>query len=205
MGPLQLTREVARLRLAFDAHNRFEEQLLRPVLLATDSFGAGETGFSVLVAASGVGIIAGSLLVSRGGPAASMKRMFVISIALQGAAFAAAGVTPAFFLAATAFLLAGFANGIEIASSRVLIQTSVPDELLGRVFGVDNALVSAAFATAFVAGGALVAAFGPRALITGAGVATLGVFVLALWSLRRAWPETAPAAPQATPAPAPAG
>jgi hypothetical protein len=39
MGPMQLTREVARLRLAFDAHNRFEEQLLRPVLLGTDSFG----------------------------------------------------------------------------------------------------------------------------------------------------------------------
>jgi hypothetical protein len=39
MGPMQLTREVARLRLAFDAHNRFEEQLLRPALLATDAFG----------------------------------------------------------------------------------------------------------------------------------------------------------------------
>jgi hypothetical protein len=39
MGPLQLTREVARLRLAFDAHNRFEEQLLRPVLLDADAFG----------------------------------------------------------------------------------------------------------------------------------------------------------------------
>lgn len=39
MGPTQLTREVARLRLAFDAHNRFEEQLLRPVLLGTDAFG----------------------------------------------------------------------------------------------------------------------------------------------------------------------
>jgi len=33
-GPLQLTREVARLRLAFDAHNKFEEEMLRPVLLA---------------------------------------------------------------------------------------------------------------------------------------------------------------------------
>jgi hypothetical protein len=33
-GPLQLTREVTRLRLAFDAHNRFEEELLRPLLLA---------------------------------------------------------------------------------------------------------------------------------------------------------------------------
>ena len=31
--------EVARLRIAFDAHNRFEEQYLRPVLRETDSFG----------------------------------------------------------------------------------------------------------------------------------------------------------------------
>lgn len=33
-GPLQLTREVARLRLAFEAHNRFEEAMLKPVLYA---------------------------------------------------------------------------------------------------------------------------------------------------------------------------
>jgi hypothetical protein len=33
-GPLQLTREVARLRLAFEAHNRFEEEMLRPILFA---------------------------------------------------------------------------------------------------------------------------------------------------------------------------
>jgi iron-sulfur cluster repair protein YtfE (RIC family) len=37
--PSQLTREVARIRLAFDAHNMYEEQLLRPVLEAADSFG----------------------------------------------------------------------------------------------------------------------------------------------------------------------
>lgn len=39
-APQQLTREVAKLRLAFDAHNQFEEQMLKPVLLAQDSFGA---------------------------------------------------------------------------------------------------------------------------------------------------------------------
>jgi iron-sulfur cluster repair protein YtfE (RIC family) len=38
MGPTQLMREVARLRLAFDAHNKFEEQLLRPALLEGDAF-----------------------------------------------------------------------------------------------------------------------------------------------------------------------
>lgn len=33
-GPTQLLREVERLRLAFDAHNRFEETLLGPMLKA---------------------------------------------------------------------------------------------------------------------------------------------------------------------------
>ena len=34
-----LTREVAKLRLAFEAHNKFEEQLLRPMLRELDAFG----------------------------------------------------------------------------------------------------------------------------------------------------------------------
>ena len=37
--PAELTREIAKLRLAFDAHNKFEEQLLRPVLREIDAFG----------------------------------------------------------------------------------------------------------------------------------------------------------------------
>jgi iron-sulfur cluster repair protein YtfE (RIC family) len=38
--PAQLLREVVRLRETFDAHNQFEEQLLRPVLLDADWLGA---------------------------------------------------------------------------------------------------------------------------------------------------------------------
>lgn len=36
VDPTPLVRELARLRLAFEAHNKFEEQLLRPVLLEHD-------------------------------------------------------------------------------------------------------------------------------------------------------------------------
>jgi iron-sulfur cluster repair protein YtfE (RIC family) len=39
-APAQLLREVARLRSTFDAHNQFEEQLLRPLLLNVDWLGA---------------------------------------------------------------------------------------------------------------------------------------------------------------------
>jgi hemerythrin HHE cation binding domain-containing protein len=34
-----LAREIARLRVAFDSHNRYEEQFLRPVLGDLDAFG----------------------------------------------------------------------------------------------------------------------------------------------------------------------
>jgi len=37
--PGDLTRAIASLRAAFDAHNKFEEQLLRPVLREIDAFG----------------------------------------------------------------------------------------------------------------------------------------------------------------------
>jgi hypothetical protein len=37
--PGALAREVAKLRIAFDTHNKFEEQLLRPVLREIDAFG----------------------------------------------------------------------------------------------------------------------------------------------------------------------
>ncbi|MBV8759210.1 MAG: hemerythrin domain-containing protein [Deltaproteobacteria bacterium] len=37
--PAALTREVAKLRVAFDAHNAFEEYLLRPLLREVDAYG----------------------------------------------------------------------------------------------------------------------------------------------------------------------
>jgi len=37
--PGPLSREIARLRAMFEAHNKFEEQLLRPILLAHDTHG----------------------------------------------------------------------------------------------------------------------------------------------------------------------
>ncbi len=36
---VEIAHETARLRLAFAAHNTFEEQILRPLLLANDAFG----------------------------------------------------------------------------------------------------------------------------------------------------------------------
>lgn len=82
---------------------------------------------------------------------------------------------------------------------RLLLQTTVPDERLGRVFGVKSALVSWTFAASFLSGGALLALLGPRALFLVAGCGAAAAAALAAHALRDRW--TAPV-PAAEPAPA---
>jgi len=74
----------------------------------------------------------------------------------------------------------------------------VPDHLLGRFFGIKNSVVSWCFAGAFLSGGALTAAIGPRALFALAGMSTLAVCGYGSVRLRSAWTE--PVSPQTAPA-----
>ena len=69
------------------------------------------------------------------------------------------------------------------------MQTVVPDHLLGRFFGIKNSVVSWCFAGAFLSGGALTAAIGPRALFALAGMSTLAVCWYGSVRLRSAWTE----------------
>ena len=69
----------------------------------------------------------------------------------------------------------GIGNGMIISYEGVLLQTVVPDNLLGRFFGIKNSIVSWCFAVAFLSGGALTAAIGPRAVFAIAGVGTLAM------------------------------
>ena len=166
------------------------------LLLARESLGLGDAGFSLLVAAMGVGIAAGSLLGSAGGGIGTLKRRYLVGLALCGGALAASGFAPTFAVALPAFAAVGVGNGVALVHERLLIQSVVPDALLGRIFGVKNALVSWSFALAFVSAGGLAALVGPRALFVLAGAGTLAAWAAATLALRGAWaaqPETAPA------------
>ena len=81
-------------------------------------------------------------------------------------------------------------------NERLLLQRTVPDDLVGRVFGVKNAMVSWSFAISFLSAGAIASAFGVRTLFIVCGVGALGAWAAAAVALRSTWtPEAAPAAP----------
>jgi MFS family permease len=158
------------------------------LLLAKRVLHAGSVGFSVLVAVFGVGILAGSLAGSRRGGLQEYKRRYLGGIIGFGLALAVAGAAPNLPVAALAFAVCGFSNGMFLVHQRLLIQIAVPNRLLGRVFGVVDTATAWGFAIAFVTAGGLIEVLGVRGLLELAAGGTVAVGLLATVALSRAWP-----------------
>ena len=172
------------------------------LFLATDELGAGHSGYAVLLAVFGLGVGAGSLAGSQGGDPGDLKARYLWGMLLAGTSFVACGLAPTYSLAVAAFALGGFGNGLVIVHERLLVQAAVPDEMLGRMFGVRDTLQSWGFAPGFVGAGALAVLLGPRALFLIAGAGALLIWAVAAIALRNAWRPEMPAAPTARVRPA---
>jgi MFS family permease len=163
------------------------------LLFARNELDVGASGFSLLVALGGLGIVIGSSLGARPAALAEQRRRYLGGVLLMGAALVGLSLTPDFWLACPIMVLIGTGNGLVLVYGRVLVQRLVPSHLLGRVFGIKDALTSTAFGVAFLTAGTLVSLIGTRALLAVAGVGALLVWAAALVLLRRARPAAAAA------------
>ncbi|MEX2196423.1 MAG: MFS transporter [Thermoleophilaceae bacterium] len=159
------------------------------LLLAEGELGAGGTGYAVLVAVYGAAVAVGSMTGSRGGTIPELARNFSAAILLVGVGMVGAGLAPTFPVALGTFAVAGFGNGLVVVHERLLLQRTVPDALLGRVFGVGETLGSWAFGFAFVAGGAIASLVGTRELLVTAGVGVLVVWAVSAFTASRAFAD----------------
>ncbi len=171
-------------------------------LLLAEDLGSGASGFSVLVAVYGGGFVAGSLSGSWGGSASRLKRRYLLGLLLMGVGLLAAALAPVWPLAVASFAVTGAGNGLVLVHERLLLQRTVDEPLMARVFAASDALGSWAFAIAFLSAGALVTLLGTRALFLLAGVGTLLVWVASVRVLRHVWegPEP-PVVPARSPGP----
>jgi MFS family permease len=169
------------------------------LLYARGDLDVGDSGFSILVALTGLGLVLGNARGSRGGTLSDMTRRYLAGVVLLGAALIALSIVPSFALAAVAFIVFGFGNGLVLVHGRLLLQSIVPEGMLGRIYGIKDAVLSTAFSIAFIGAGALVEVFGTRAVMAAGGVGSLVVWALAAPVLRRELPlhaEPLPAEPR---------
>jgi MFS family permease len=160
------------------------------VLLATEELDVGDSGYSILVTAYGIGFIVGSLAGGRGGTLRELKWRYLAGMVLMACGFAASGVAPTIGFALFTFMVGGFGNGLMLVYERLLIQALVPDALSGRVFGVKDALTAWAWALAFLAGAGALSIVGTRTMVAVAGAGVLITWVASWLALRGTWRET---------------
>jgi MFS family permease len=137
----------------------------------------------------GIGIAGGSMLGASGGALAHLKRGYLAGLLLCALALVATAAAPSFAIALPLFALVGIGNGVALVYERLLLQTTIADDMVGRVFGVKNALVSWSFAIAFLSAGAVASLLGPRPVFALAGAGALVAWMLASVALRQTWTE----------------
>lgn len=169
-------------------------------LLATGPLHAGGTGYGVLWAFYGTGMVAGSWATARvGSEIAELRRRWLWGIALSGIAMACAAVASNLAVALVAFMLIGLSENLLVGPEMRLVQELVPERLLGRVFGLKDVLENVAFVTAFVGAGALLTVAGVRVVFVGAGLATVALAVFGAARLRAPADSSDPAVAPADP------
>lgn len=145
-------------------------------LFATGPLHAGGSGYSVLMALYGLGMVAGSWTNARmGSDIEDLRRRWLVGIALSGMAMAVAALAPNFPLALMAFTLIGLGENLLVGPETRLMQEMVTERLLGRVFGLKDVLENIAFVAAFLGAGALVSLAGVRPVFVGAGLVTIAL------------------------------
>lgn len=165
------------------------------VVFATYLFviGADGTGsLGILWSAFGVGAIVGPLIIDRFNDrtVARMRRLVLVGYAMMTVAWVALGASPTLLLAAVAVLLKAMGGSIYWTYSSVIIQRSVEDAYLGRLFSLDMALFQLATVLSIVITGAALEALGQdsvRAITYATAVAS--IIPLVIWGLAVRWLE----------------
>jgi hypothetical protein len=103
-------------------------------LLARDELKTGAAGFALLVCACGIGSTIGALC----GRADGWRMLATLTGG--GLALAASALVPSVELAAATFLATGLFAGAYVSSEHQLIARLAPQEVIGRAFGLKDAL-----------------------------------------------------------------
>lgn len=150
------------------------------VVFAKEALDAGNVGFGVLVAASGVGLAAGSYLAAPSLGAFGLRRHYAGAIALMGLGWGGAAFGPTIFVAVPLVVVGAAGNGAAIISNQLLVQRGATDRYRGRALATIMSANYAVLGVAMAGAGVLTDVFGARTVWAAAGAVYLVAAVLTL-------------------------
>ncbi len=132
------------------------------VVLAKESFDAGDFGFGLLFAANGVGAVIGALLASSWLERRGMTVLYGLAIGVMAVAYIAAACSPNVWIAVVFVVVGGIGNATALVCNTLLVQRGAPDRLRGRAFTLIMGTNFALLGLGMVVAGPLVDELGAR-------------------------------------------
>ena len=156
------------------------------VIYVKETLDGGDSGYGLLLASWGTGMVIGSIAfaILRG---ARLGFLLLVSTLVIGIAYLGMAAAPTLGAACAMAALGGTGNGIQWVSVVSAAQELTSESMQARVMSVLEASASATPGIGFVVGGLIASQFDPRAtfLVAGAGVVVValaaGVFLGAKW------------------------
>jgi MFS family permease len=162
------------------------------VIYAKQTLHAGDTGYGLLLASWGVGMVLGSLVFAKLRRAPLPYLLFFSTITV-GAGYLGMAAAPALATACVAAAVGGTGNGVQWVAAVSAIQELTAQNMQARVMSVLESIGSAMPGIGYLLGALVATTRSPRATFLLAGVGVLATVVVAAPLLGRKWPEHAPA------------
>ena len=132
------------------------------IVLTTDAYGAGSTGFGVFVAFSAAGILLGNVAAVWFIERLTVYGGYRASFLVTAVGVAICAVSPNLAIGCVGALIFGIGNGIGLVCNVTLIQQVVSDDRRGQIFAVLGSLVQTFTLVGTLAAGPVTEAVGPR-------------------------------------------
>jgi predicted MFS family arabinose efflux permease len=166
-------------------------------ILATDKFGTGDGGTGLLLAARGVGVVAGPVFagrIARTSDVPGILRVCAISCISYGITYALVGQSPTLAVALVLVLIAHLGGGAQWTLSTIGLQITTPDEMRGRIMAADFALATLSMTVSYSLAGVMESFIGVSGVLAmfGAFGVLWGLFYLRLTRSLRAELDAGP-------------
>jgi MFS family permease len=147
------------------------------VIYAKETLGTGDTGYGVMLASWGAGMLLGSLVFARA-RRAPLIWLLALSTLTIGAGYLGLAIAPSLFLACVASVVGGAGNGIQWVSAISAVQELTEAGMQARVMAVLESIGAAMPGVGFAIGGLIAAIATPRTTFLVAGLGVLAIVAL---------------------------
>jgi MFS family permease len=170
------------------------------VIYATQTLGASDLGYGLLLASWGVGMVLGSIVFAAVRRAPLPHQLFFSTVAI-GVGYLGLAGAPTLAFACAASVVGGAGNGVQWVAAVSAVQELTMQSMQARVMSVLESIGAAMPGVGFVIGGLIATGRDPRATFLFAGVGVLAIAAIAVPLLGTKWPERSEKAfPNARPA-----